>query len=67
MTAIAAHPRETFLLLRNDRKSNTLGTVLRCASAFGIRRVVAVGYAKCNVAGSHGAAKNVEVGRQVPV
>ena len=41
-----------YLLLENPRKSNCLGPILRCASAFGIRTVVAVGYDKCSVEGS---------------
>jgi tRNA G18 (ribose-2'-O)-methylase SpoU len=43
---------ELFLLLENPKKSNNLGSVLRCASAFGIHTVVAVGYEKCAVEGT---------------
>lgn len=43
--------RSVYLLLENLRKSNNLGPILRCASAFGITTVIAVGYAKCAVEG----------------
>ena len=45
------HRRSIYLLLENPRKSNNLGPILRCASAFGITTVIAVGYAKCAVEG----------------
>lgn len=48
-----------YLLLENPRKSNNLGPILRCAAAFGIAQVVAVGFDKCSTEGSHGAAKHV--------
>jgi len=50
-----------YLLLENPTKTNNLGPILRCANAFGITTVVAVGYAKCSVYGSHGASKNVQI------
>jgi tRNA G18 (ribose-2'-O)-methylase SpoU len=43
--------KEIFLLLENLTKSNNLGPILRCATAFGIRAVIAVGYAKCSTEG----------------
>lgn len=48
-----------YLLLENTHKANNLGTVLRCAAAFGVTQVVAVGCNKCSTHGSHGAAKHV--------
>lgn len=54
------HPR-TYLLLENDKKSNNLGPILRCAAAYNIHQVLAIGYAQCSVQGSHGASKHVQV------
>jgi hypothetical protein len=54
-------PPRIYILLENPRKGNNLGPILRCANAFGITTVVAVGYEKCSVEGSHGASKNVEI------
>lgn len=42
-----------FLLLENPSKSNNLGPILRCASAFGILNVIAIGYSKCAVEGKN--------------
>lgn len=53
--------RHIYLLVENPSKSNNLGPILRCATAFGLDRVVAVGYEQCNVEGSHGASKHVEI------
>ncbi|CAB9519786.1 expressed unknown protein [Seminavis robusta] len=53
--------RQAFLLLENPKKSNNLGPMLRCAAAYGIRTVLAVGYAQCSVEGSHGASKHVDM------
>lgn len=50
-----------FLLLENPAKNTNLGPILRCASAFGIRHVVTVGYSQCSVAGSHGASKHLDI------
>lgn len=50
-----------YLLLENPRKSNNLGPLLRCAAAFGISTVVAIGYDKCSTEGSHGAAKHIQI------
>jgi hypothetical protein len=52
---------QLYILVENPRKGNNLGPILRCANAFGITTVVAVGYSKCSVDGSHGASKNVEI------
>jgi len=43
---------EAFVLLENERKSNNLGPLLRCACAFGVQTIVAVGYDKCAVEGT---------------
>ena len=40
-----------YLLLENPGKPNNLGSILRCASAFGIRTIVAIGSDKCSVEG----------------
>ena len=54
-------PPKAYLLLENPRKSNNLGPILRCAAAFGISTVIAIGFSKCSVEGSHGASKYVEI------
>jgi hypothetical protein len=54
-------PLPTYLLLENDRKSNNLGPVLRCAAAYGISTVLAIGFSQCSVQGSHGASKHVTI------
>lgn len=45
------HLPQLFLLLENSSKGNNLGSILRCASAFGITTVVAIGFSKCSVQG----------------
>ena len=45
-------PPELFLLIENPSKSNNLGPILRCATAFGIRTVITIGYAKCSTEGT---------------
>ena len=45
------HLPELFLLLENCSKGNNLGSILRCASAFGITTIVAIGFSKCSVQG----------------
>jgi len=42
-----------YLLLENPSKGNNLGPILRCANAFGITTIVAIGYAKCAVHGAY--------------
>lgn len=42
---------KVFLLLENRKKSNNLGPILRCASAFGVKSVVVVGFSICSVEG----------------
>jgi tRNA G18 (ribose-2'-O)-methylase SpoU len=49
------------LLIENPRKSNNWGPLLRCCAAFGISQIFVVGFDKCNVQGSHGASKHVEM------
>ena len=41
-----------YLLLENPSKSNNLGSIIRCANAFGILTIVAIGYAQCSVYGT---------------
>lgn len=43
---------QVFLLLENSSKANNLGSILRCASAFGITTIVTIGFAKCSVQGT---------------
>jgi tRNA G18 (ribose-2'-O)-methylase SpoU len=57
---VPPHPQVT-LLIENPRKTNNWGPLLRCCAAFGIRQVFVVGFDKCNVRGSHGASKHVEL------
>ena len=52
-------PTRVYLLIENPSKSNNLGPVLRCASAFSVSEVVLVGYARFSDEGSHGAARHV--------
>lgn len=54
-------PLPTYLLLENDKKSNNLGPVLRCAAAYGMSTILAIGYSQCSVDGSHGASKHVTI------
>lgn len=51
----------TYLILENNKKSNNLGPVLRCAVAYGISTVIAIGFSQCSVQGSHGASKHVTI------
>lgn len=46
-----SRPTKIYLLVENPRKSNNLGPIIRCANAFGISTIVAIGYAKCSVDG----------------
>jgi hypothetical protein len=54
-------PPRVFLLLENPRKNTNLGPILRCAAAFSVSQVVAVGFHKCSTEGSHGASKHVPI------
>lgn len=40
-----------YLLMENKSKSNNLGPILRCATAFGIETMIVVGYSKCSTEG----------------
>lgn len=55
----ALNPPELVLLLENPSKGNNLGSILRCASASGVRQILTVGYDKCAVHGAHGADRHV--------
>jgi tRNA G18 (ribose-2'-O)-methylase SpoU len=44
---------QLFLLIENSRKANNLGSILRCASAFGVTTVVTIGFSKCSVQGMY--------------
>lgn len=54
-------PPRIFLLLDNPSKHNNLGPILRCAAAFAVTQVVAVGFENCSIEGSHGASKHVSM------
>ena len=43
---------EVFLLVENTRKGSNFGPFLRCASAFGIRTIVVVGYDRVSAEGN---------------
>jgi tRNA G18 (ribose-2'-O)-methylase SpoU len=45
-------PPKIYLLIENRAKSNNLGSILRCASAFGVTTIVAIGFSKCAVKGA---------------
>ncbi len=51
----------SYILIENPSKSNNLGPILRCATAFAVHQVVFVGYEKCSVKGSHGSSKYVNI------
>lgn len=50
-----------YLMIENPSKSTSLGPIFRCASAFGVKIIVVVGYAQCSVDGSHGASRHLEI------
>jgi len=56
----AAEPVIT-LLIENPGKGKNWGPLLRCCAAFGIGTIYVVGYDRCDVRGSHGASKHVEL------
>lgn len=49
------------VLIENPSKSNNWGPLLRCCTAFGIQQIVAVGFDKCAVRGSHGASRHIDI------
>lgn len=59
-SSASSQPQIT-LLIENFRKSNNWGPLLRCCAAFGISQIFVVGFDQCNVRGSHGASKHVEL------
>ena len=52
---------EITMLIENPGKGKNWGPLLRCCAAFGIRTIYVVGYDKCDVRGSHGASKHVQL------
>lgn len=42
---------QIFLLIENPKKSNNLGPVIRCATAFGISTIIVIGYAQFSTNG----------------
>jgi hypothetical protein len=51
----------TYLLIENPNKSNNLGPILRCASAFAIHQIILIGSEKCTTRGSHGSSKHLNI------
>ncbi|VEU44446.1 unnamed protein product [Pseudo-nitzschia multistriata] len=49
------------LLIENPGKGKNWGPLLRCCAAFGIGTIFVVGYDRCDVRGSHGASKHVQL------
>lgn len=49
------------LLIENPGKGKNWGPLLRCCAAFGITSIYVVGYDQCDVRGSHGASKHVQL------
>lgn len=49
------------LLIENPGKGKNWGPLLRCCAAFGIGTIFVVGYDQCDVRGSHGASKHVQL------
>lgn len=45
-------PTNLYLLLENPGKPNNLGSIIRCASGFGIETIIAIGSCKCSVEGT---------------
>lgn len=54
-------PPKIYLLIRNPKKSNNLGPILRCAVAYQVYQIIFVGYEKCSTIGSHGSAQHINV------
>jgi hypothetical protein len=42
---------QLFLLVENPKKSNNLGPIIRCATAFGISTIIVIGYSQCSTNG----------------
>ena len=52
---------KSYLLIENASKSNNLGPILRCCTAFAVDEVIFVGFAQCSAEGSHGSAKHLKI------
>eukprot|EP00899_Mesostigma_viride_P002317 jgi/Mesvir1/12086/Mv00362-RA.1 len=51
---------QSYLVLYNVSKKHNVGSLARCATAFGVHQILVVGQHKINVFGSHGASNFVE-------
>lgn len=51
---------ECFLIQHNIGKKHNVGTLARCATAFGVKAVLLVGSRQYNAFGAHGSAEHVE-------
>eukprot|EP00904_Undaria_pinnatifida_P014106 jgi/Undpi1/9826/HiC_scaffold_27.g12280.m1 len=49
-----------YLVVANPSSRNNLGTLIRCAAAFGVEEVVVVGESKWSTHGAHGSHKHVK-------
>lgn len=54
-------PARCYLLAQNEKRSNNVGPILRCAAAFAVEQIIFVGYSQCAVAGAHGADRHVNI------
>lgn len=54
-------PPHCFLVIHNVAKTANIGTLARCATAFGVQELLVVGSSKFNTFGAHGAADYVRV------
>lgn len=59
-TSAAAGPADCYLIQFNVSKKHNIGTLARCATAFGVRAICLVGSRQYNTFGSHGADSYVE-------
>ena len=59
--SLSSSSSEITMLIENPAKGKNWGPLLRCCAAFGIRTIYVVGYDKCDVRGSHGASKHVQL------
>ena len=49
------------LLIENPSKNKNWGPLLRCCVAYGISTIYVIGYDQCDVRGSHGSSKHVQL------
>jgi len=59
-TAGSSRPPECYLIQHNIGKKHNIGTLARCATAFGVTSVLLVGSRQFNAFGAHGSAEHVD-------